>query len=220
MRTISRYVQALRDFFDNENAGDAAFLEFEFYGLGANPALINKLKELANRYPKIDLEQLSQLPAGTLGYEYAHHMEEHGLSLLEISPDLKEAANEKLFARRYTLTHDIFHVLLDQGIDYPGELGVHGFITGQNYSWTLWLAAPLAILGSAVVKPLKAGTMISRFARGIRLGHTADCVLAYPFEQNWNCPITDVRRELGLTSFQVDNSSSETTIMDESFVPH
>lgn len=208
MRKLTRYIQALRDFFNNENAGDAAFLEFEFYGLGANPNLITKLQGLTNSYPKIDLEQLSQLPAGTLGYEYARHMEEHSLSLLDISPDLQAAASRKLFAKRYTLTHDIFHALLDQGVDYPGELGVHGFITGQNYSWTLWLAAPLAILGTAVIKPLRAGTIISRFVQGIRLGHAAACVLAYPFEQNWSRPIADVRHELGLTSLQFNHSSS------------
>ena len=112
MPSIKRYAKALKDYFTTGEAGDAAFGETKFYGIGANPNLITQLQDFVGYYPTIDLEQLSQLPEGTLGYEYARHMKEHHIKPLEISPDLKEEADRNPFALRYTVTPRYFSYLI------------------------------------------------------------------------------------------------------------
>lgn len=57
-----------------------------------------KLQDFIGYYPKIDLEELAQLPEDTLGYEYAQHMKQHNIQPLKISPDLREEANRSPFA--------------------------------------------------------------------------------------------------------------------------
>lgn len=198
MPSIKRYAQALKDYFTKGEAGDAAFGEIKFYGIGLNSTLEAQLQEFVGYYPKIDLEELSQLPEGTLGYEYAQHMKKNNIQPLQISPDLKEEADLDSFALRYTVTHDIFHILLGFDTTYAGEMGVFGFTIGQNYSKMLKIVEPLILLLFCVIKPFQIKQIWESDRIGRALGRQADCLLTYRFEDNWACPIDDVKTELGL----------------------
>ena len=200
MPSIKRYSKALKDYFTKGEAGDAAFGEIKFYGIGADPDIIAQLQDFVGYYPSIDLEKLSQLPEGTLGYEYAQHMKENNIQPLEISPDLKEEADRDPFALRYTVTHDIFHILLGFDTSYAGEMGVFGFTVGQNYSKMLKIAEPLILLLFFIIKPTKIKEIWQSDRIGKALGKQAECLLVYHFEKNWSRPIDDVRTQLGLLS--------------------
>ncbi len=214
MPSIKRYAKALKDYFTKGEAGDAAFGEIKFYGIGADPNLIAQLQNYVGYYPTIDLEELSQLPEGTLGYEYAQHMKKNNIQPLEISPDLKEEADRDPFALRYTVTHDIFHILLGFDTSYAGEMGVFGFTAGQNYSKMLKIAEPLILLLLCLIKPHKIKQIWKSDRIGKALGKQAECLLVYPFEKNWAHPINDVRAELGLllNDEQFETESEPTTI--------
>lgn len=93
MATIKRVIKALKNYFTTGDAGDIGLLESELYGIGLNSEVEAKLQDFVGYYPKINLEQLSQLPEGTLGYEYAQHMHKCGIQPLEISEDLREEAD-------------------------------------------------------------------------------------------------------------------------------
>ncbi|MGB5961173.1 MAG: Coq4 family protein [Coleofasciculaceae cyanobacterium] len=198
MATINRFIKATKDYFTKGEAGDAALLESELYGWGTNPDLLVQLQDVAGYYPQIDLAQLSQLPEGTLGYEYAQHMLKNGIQPLEISDDLREEAEHHPFALRYTVTHDIFHILLGFDTSYPGEIGVFGFTVGQNYTKALNLVYPFIKLIFLVIKPMQAKAIFASARRGEELGKQAGCLLAYRFEENWVRAIADIRAELGL----------------------
>jgi len=200
MPSIKRYAKALKDYFTKGEAGDAAFGEIKFYGIGADPNLLAQLQEFVGYYPTIDLEELSQLPKGTLGYEYARHMKQNNIQPLKISPDLKEEADRDPFALRYTITHDIFHILLGFDTTYAGEMGIFGFTAGQNYSKMLKIAEPLILLLFCLIKPHKIKEISKSDRIGKALGKQAECLLVYPFEKNWSRPIDDVRTELKLLS--------------------
>ena len=198
MPSIKRYTQALKDYFTKGEAGDAAFGEIKFYGIGLNPTLKTQLQEFVGYYPTIDLEELSQLPEGTLGYEYAQHMKQNNIQPLQISPDLKEEADRSPFALRYTVTHDIFHVLLGFDTSYAGEMGVFGFTVGQNYSKMLKIVEIPILLLFCVIRPFQIKKIWSCDRTGKSLGKQAKNLLTYRFESNWARPIDDVRAELGL----------------------
>ena len=198
MPSIKRYTQALKDYFTKVEAGDAAFGEIKFYGIGLNPALRTQLQEFVSYYPKIDLEELSQLPEGTLGYEYARHMKQNNIQPLQISPDLKEEADRSPFALRYTVTHDIFHILLDFDTSYAGEMGVFGFTVGQNYSKMLKIVEIPILLLFCVIRPFQIKKIWECDRIGKAIGKQAECLLTYSFELNWSRPIDDIRAELGI----------------------
>ena len=218
MPSIKRYLKALKDYFTKGEAGDAAFVEIEFYGIGANPALIAQLQDFVGYYPSINLEELGQLPEGTLGYEYVRHMKQHKLQPLKISPDLKEEADRHPFALRYTVTHDIFHIILGFDTTYAGEMGVFGFTVGQNYSKMLKIAEPIILLIFCLIAPTKIGKIWKNNRIGKALGKQVQCLLVYPFESNWSRPIDDIRAELGLffTDGQFDIRKANTVIEAQS----
>ena len=89
------------------------------------------MQQVIGYYPPIDLKKLSQLPEGTFGREYAHHLRDNNLKPLNISPELHDVAKRNVFALRYAVTHDIFHVLLEFDTSYAGEIGVLAFATEQ-----------------------------------------------------------------------------------------
>ena len=218
MPSIKRYTKALKDYFTKGEAGDAAFGEIKFYGIGLNHALKAQLQEFVSYYPTINLEELSQLPEGTLGYEYAQHMKQHNIQPLKISPDLKEEAERDPFALRYTITHDIFHILLGFDTSYAGEMGVFGFTVGQNYSKMLKIVEPLVLLLFCIIRPhqIKKIWKCDRFGKA--LGKQAECLLVYCFEDNWARPIDDVRAGLGLvlSDKQLDRKRNGTSVIGKS----
>lgn len=212
MASISRFIHAVRRYYKTGEVGDVAFLKMNLLKSGVNPAIADQLQALAGYYPKIDLEQLSQLPAGTLGYEYARHMWKNGIQPLEISPDLQEEANRNPFALRYVVTHDIFHVLLGFDTSYAGEIGVYSFVVAQNYSKLLNIFHPLAKLLYPVIEPTRIRETRASFQRGAALGKQAQCLLTYRFEENWERAIADLRSELGLI---FDEPSAQTIVNDQ-----
>ena len=214
MPSIKRYAKALKDYFTKGETGDAAFVETKFYGIGANPDLIAQLQDFVGYYPSINLKQLAQLPKGTLGYEYARYMKQHHIQPLEISPDLKEEADRNPFALRYTVTHDLFHILLGFDTSYAGEMGVFGFTVGQNYSRMLKLAELPVMLIICLIAPKQIKKTLANRRRGKVIGKQAKCLLVYPFENNWSRPINDIRAELGLILEDEQSNTERNTVIE------
>ncbi|MBE9159643.1 hypothetical protein IQ265_22815 [Nodosilinea sp. LEGE 06152] len=183
---------------DATKLGDFALLKADALGAGANPAVMAQLEPVVGYYPPIDLEALSQLPEGTFGYEYAHHMRANHLSPFTVSPALDEVAQRNVFALRYAITHDIFHVLLGFDTSYAGEMGVLAFAIAQNYSRSqrlgLWLASALY----PILAPGQTQDILANRRRGLELGQQADFLLGERFEDMWEMPLETVRQRLGL----------------------
>ena len=220
MATFKRFIKAIRDYYQKGEAGDIAFLKIELLRIGGNADLSAQLQNVAGYYPTVDLDKLSQLPEGTLGYEYAQHMKKHNIHPLEISPDLIEAAKANPFALRFTATHDIFHILLGFDTTYAGEVGVLGFTIAQGYSKFLQAYEPIVKHLYPLILRSQAQQIRANLDRGKALGEQAKCLLVYRFEDNWSRPIEDIRAELGLVlkdeqlktgeGSAVNNKSSET----------
>lgn len=199
MATIKRFIKAVRDYYTLNQVGDMAFLKLQNLEAAINPSITTQLQELGGYYPTIDLEQLSQLPEGTLGYEYAQHMQKYSIQPLKLSLDLREEASHSPFALRYAVTHDIFHVLLGFDTTYAGELGVLAFNIAQGYFKQVIAAMqPLAVLIHLILAPTQIKKMRTNFRKGKALGKQAKCLIAYRFEDNWARQIIDIRSDLGL----------------------
>ncbi|MEO0456614.1 MAG: Coq4 family protein [Cyanobacteria bacterium P01_A01_bin.114] len=198
MATFIRTLQAFQDRLAHGQVGDAAFLRTQVIGMSANPNVVAQLKKWAGHIPDINLDQLSQLPSHTLGHQYAHHMKANNIQPLQISPDLQPEAQQSPFALRFTLSHDVFHVLLGFDTSYAGEAGVLAFTMAQNYSFALSAYQPVLTLLYPLIFSTEADQMRANIRKGETLGQRASCLLAYPFEQNWSRPIAAIRTELGL----------------------
>lgn len=109
-------------------------------------------------------------------------MQANQLKPLNISPELEDVAKRNLFALRYLVTHDIFHVLLDFDTTYAGETGVLAFAATQNYSKSLQIGLWLARLLYPILAFQQTKAIFANLAKGRELSKKADFMLGYRFE--------------------------------------
>ncbi len=180
------------------NLGDFAILKSDLLGAKVAPEVADKMRSVEGYYPPIDLEKLSQYPQGSFGREYADHMKANNLQPLNVSPELDDVAKRNVFALRYVVTHDIFHVLLGFDTSYAGEIGVLAFAAAQNYSHSFKISLWLAKLLYPLLAPSQVKAIFANLQKGRELGNKAEFLLGYRFEDHWEEPINDVRKHLGL----------------------
>ncbi|MEB3279157.1 MAG: Coq4 family protein [Lyngbya sp.] len=195
---IKSFFQVIKIAKNTDYLGDVAILKAEAFGVKLNPKLESKMQPVVGYHPKIDLEKLSQLPPETLGYQYAQHMKINNLQPFEISPEVCKIAEKNVFSLRYSITHDLFHVLLDFDTSYAGEIGVLAFAAEQNYSQTLKLSLLMARLLYPILAPQQIPQIFANLRRGRELGKQAQFLLNYRFEENWEKPLTEIKAELEL----------------------
>ncbi|MBW4611310.1 MAG: ubiquinone biosynthesis protein COQ4 [Hassallia sp. WJT32-NPBG1] len=191
-------IKAALAYKNSENFGDFAILKADLLGAKADSALSSKLQQVVGYHPTIDLEKLSQYPPGTFGREYANHMQKNHLKPFNISPELEEIAKRNVFALRYALTHDIFHLLLGFDTSYAGEIGVLAFAAAQNYSKSLKIGLWMAKFLYPIIAFPQRQAIFANMHKGLELGKKANFLLGYRFEEHWQEPLQDVRKNLGL----------------------
>ncbi|MFN7145151.1 MAG: Coq4 family protein, partial [Myxococcota bacterium] len=143
-------VRRLRDILarrDTLALGDFAVLKTDLAGVDVRPALRPLLEPVRGWLPPIDLDALAALPPNTFGHAYARFMRANGLAPFTVTDAIDPAMRRRnAFGIRYATTHDMFHVLLDYGASWPGEMGVLAFAIGQGYTRSQLLGGVLAWL--------------------------------------------------------------------------
>ena len=153
----------------------------------------------------INLDQLQQLPEGSLGRVYADQLIRQGITpdtLIDPSP----VTNPREFVvHRLKETHDIVHVLTGCGIDGVSELGLQGCNLAQNRS-------PLAVmlifggLLSALQNNDSLAPLLRALAHGFQMGLVADLVSARKLEDGGGRRLLEWRRDLKLPSAPGEDS--------------
>lgn len=198
---FKKLCQAYQALKSSENLGDFALLKADGLGAKASRGIEVKMLQVRGYYPYINLQQLIKLPSDTFGYQYALYMQQNKLKPLNISPELASTATENVFALRYAITHDIFHVLLDFDTSYAGEIGVLAFAVAQKYNKLQSFSLPIAQLLYIILAPGQIKAIFANKQRGKLMGQKADFLLNYRFEDNWSKPLTELREILNVTVF-------------------
>jgi ubiquinone biosynthesis protein Coq4 len=199
MGRLRQLLLAARLLREGRRLGDGALLKADALGARGSRRVAPLIEPLRGYLPRIDLDALAALPEGTLGRAYARHMRENGLMPLEVSAELdRELVRRNVFAVRYAVTHDVFHLLLGFDTRWPGEMGVLAFAAAQGYSAAQKVSLVLAALLYPLFAPRLALATFRALRRGWSIGKRARCLLAERFEERWAEPLERVRRDLGL----------------------
>lgn len=188
---------------NSDNLGDFAILKSDVFGAKVSPEVADKLENLVGYHPKIDLDKLIEYPEGSFGREYAEHMKRNNLQPLNISSELADVARRNVFALRYVVTHDIFHVLLGFDTSYAGEIGVLAFAAAQNYSKSLKISFWFAKILYPIIAPNQIKAILENQHKGKELAHKAKFLLGYRFEEHWHESLDKVKQDLGLAEIQL-----------------
>src|SRR6185436_723803 len=97
-------------------------------------------------------------------------------------------------SQRIRQTHDIWHVLTGYRPDVPGEVALQAFSYAQTEAPG---AALIALLGT-VRWAAKAPGLARMTWDGYRRGRDAAFLAPVRWEDHWDRPLDDVRRELGI----------------------
>lgn len=190
--------------------GDIAVLKSDLAGVDVIPPLRPLLEPVRGYTPTIDLDALAALPPNTFGHAYATFMKRNQLSLFVVSDAIDPAMRRRnAFGIRYAVTHDMFHVLLDYGASWPGEMGVLAFAVAQRYTRAQVIAAVLAW----VIYPFRCrfdfGALRRAWRRGYALGARAPFLLGLRLEERFGDDLAALRRELSLDAPPAAGSTLE-----------
>jgi ubiquinone biosynthesis protein COQ4 len=177
--------------------GDIAVMKFDM--LSKPPAGLNeRLQELGNGYFDVKLDELRQLPTGTLGREYARMLDDRGLAPLEVTAETREKFKNNPYPLRYTTTHDLFHVLTGFPTTPAGELGLLAFMIAQGFDVgsraQLW--GTMGIYSWIV--PLHIPGMVHNMRVGTEMGKRAQNLLLAPLESSLSESLDVLRARLHL----------------------
>jgi ubiquinone biosynthesis protein Coq4 len=159
-----------------------------------NRRLAKQAAHLAGRTIAIDLAQLAQLPAETLGGAYARHMIRLGLD-----PNAFLFPDDDWLEQRNAIGHDIFHIIAGYDASPIGEFAVAAFTLVQYRD--MLNVFVLSFVPISLTNPLWTIPLLRAIVRGFRMGQTSQPVVAYPVEDNWDKPLSLVRQELGLAGY-------------------
>ncbi len=147
------------------------------------------------RPPVIGLPALEAMPAGSLGHTYAHHMKAHGLDPEDLGNHTPIRSSRDYVVHRLRETHDILHVLTGFGTDGVGELGLQAFNLAQHRS-------PLAVmlifggLMKTLLSEQPLAPLLRALSKGFELGLAARCLVTFRYEDRWERPLSEWRREV------------------------
>jgi ubiquinone biosynthesis protein Coq4 len=158
------------------------------------------LRPLEGFVADLDPRALAAMPEGSFGRAVHAFCASNQIALLRptMTARLRALASGHLVAVRYAATHDLVHVLVDEGADHAGEAAVYGFACGQGYGAAYRLALVVACLLWPLARPLQAARIWRGAWRGCRKGRRAPLLLATRFEDRLDEPLVAVRTALGL----------------------
>ena len=189
--------EATRAFLRGDPIGDVAVMKIA--ALRTTPAGLDEhLQHLRRFAPRLEMEAMERLPDGSLGREYARFLAANGLEHLAISESMLQRFAENPYAIRYTVTHDLHHLLTGFDTGLAGEVGVAAFTAAQG-------AGPISVTGMrrlrwlyALLSPSQARAIFHNVALGSEMGRKAKLVLAEPLESWLEQPLGAVRERLGI----------------------
>lgn len=161
---------------------------------GTYEAAAFKIGQLANPFPRIDLQSLPTLSTGTFGHAYVSFLAANGLKPLDVLSAVgAEITCINPLAVRYPILHDAFHVLLGFNASLPGEIGA------QHYSPSFDRAASFARFLYPIVAPASHQQLREQRLRGLALALEVPCLIALPTEECWHAPLSELRERLRIT---------------------
>jgi len=181
---------------------EEALADFDDLAL-ANP-IADAMLETRYLSPTPDVAFLATLADGTLGREFARYLTDNDLDpkLLRESAFI-EAHNARgedvgYLAERGFQLHDMFHVLTGFDTTPLGEVRVVSFTVAQTpapYPAMIIASRPLQMV---LYRPALLPAVMDAITEGWALGRRAKPLMNVQWEECWERPLAELRREYGL----------------------
>ncbi|ERT07229.1 hypothetical protein M595_2778 [Lyngbya aestuarii BL J] len=207
-QTAKGFINLLRDPGQTESVHDiedglrqAKYTQVAIEYIQSQPG-VKPLVEERYLAPPPNLDSLLELPSNSLGYTYASYLTKEGFD-----PNFYRTLNIEddttYIMLRLRQTHDIWHLITGFSTDVVGELGLQAFILAQTRRPMAIVLLAGGLLRALIKSPEEMEKLLDRIAVGYRMGAKAKPFLAQKWEENWEKPISQWRRELGVELAEV-----------------
>lgn len=144
-----------------------------------------------------DLQELLQLPPGSLGYEYARHMQDYKLEVV-FYPPLEDTEDDDIayLRKRARQTHDIHHVVLGFPAIDSGEMAISAFYLSQHNVPLSALLIGFGFLYAILRQPERIDELMRAIQRGWQIGQQAEKFFGVRWEEHWLTPLDELRQLL------------------------
>ena len=148
-----------------------------------------------------DLDCLRELPEGTLGQAYAHHIESHGYDpdyfrKIEIKDD------KDYVMMRVRQTHDIWHVMTGFDVSRIGEVSIKAFELAQMRRPMAAVICAGGIMRFMLSDPEEFPDLLEGISAGYLMGRHASKFLGQKWEDHWDRPVSEWREMLGVKAVE------------------
>jgi ubiquinone biosynthesis protein COQ4 len=158
----------------------------------AGEELLRDRPELSSDH--VDFAALRRLPDTTLGGHYVRHLDGNGITADYQAARTRHVQDPDIayLMRRFRQTHDVWHALLDLGIQGHEEVVIHAFSWGQL---RLPVSAMVVFFGTLkhIVGERRWGALRHSLSDAYRVGRDAAPLLPVYWEKLWERPIAAVR---------------------------
>jgi ubiquinone biosynthesis protein COQ4 len=183
------------DFAIARQSGAKLWAEFFSMELEGVPGMRELIEQRYMLRPSYNLQALARCAPGTLGHTYAQHMVENRLNPDYFPPFVPED-DGSYFKLRALYTHDIWHVVTGYETDHVGEGGLQGFYHGQGPFTVQTFLATATMMHFAMREPQKLRLGWETFVVGWNRGRAAASLWPVRWEEMWDRPLEEIRREL------------------------
>jgi ubiquinone biosynthesis protein Coq4 len=148
------------------------------------------------RLSQVNLQDLHQLPKNTLGFCYADHLIQKGLTPLQ-GQEVND--NYQYLGNHLRETHDIWHIVTGCDTDILGEIQLEAFYVGQLYASRFWLALIVKNLLKLVLDDIEKSTQyMDAITQGWMMAKQAKPLFGIQWDIYWETPLDEVRRSLNI----------------------
>lgn len=144
---------------------------------------------------KVDLAALAALREGSLGRAYAVHMLSNRLDP-DFYTKIEPTDELRWLSLRLRQVHDVWHVLVNFHVTVIGEVGLQAFTATQ-----IPALFPPVIVAGGILRSLQKQALpdtTDAVADGFHAGRSARSMLTYRWEERWEQPLDELRREIGI----------------------
>ena len=187
------------------------FLEHESYQitlqkLRADPEFKELIDQKYNQFKPVPWNLLNKMAPGSLGYEFAKFMNNPEVTPLEKLPESKvEISEETDYIRaRIRLVHDIHHVICGFPATEIGEMGISAFYVAQINSPLNSILLAVGLIKCTLTSPARLPELMNIIVEGWNCGQNARNLFGGRWEEMWNLPVTQIRREWKITPSRLD----------------
>lgn len=175
-----------------------------------DPAVAAMINERYLR-PVPDTDKLRTLPKGTLGREYCDHLDSMGFD-----PDYYRKIDVRddtdYIMMRIRQTHDVWHVVTGFTTTPLGEICVKAVELAQTHRPMAAAICAGGIFRYMLHTPEQYAACLHSISIGYQLGLRARPLLAMKWEEHWDRPVTELRRELKVCPIAPDGSHVDVTV--------